>query len=260
MSEQIIDMIVEGGQAKAGPQMGQSLSPLGINIPDIVNGINEKTASFKGMKVPVKVKVETEDKSFEIEVGSPPVSELIKKETNLEKGSGEPNKNKIANLGIEQVIKIAKMKEDSMLVNNLKSAVKSVIGSCNSAGILVEGKNAPEVNKDIEAGKFDTEISEEKTETTPEKASTLASQLKAVQAEIEKELEKEKAEKEAEEEEKKKIEEAAAAEAEKEGEEAPEEKKEGEEAEGETPEGEEGAEGEAPKEGTEETKEEKPKE
>jgi large subunit ribosomal protein L11 len=206
------------------------------------------------MKIPVKIIVDTDTKEFQCEVGSPPVSELIKKETNLDKSSGEPNKNKVANLGIEQIIKIAKMKKESMLVNNLKSAVKSVIGSCNSAGVLVEGKNAKDVNKDIESGTYDKEISEEITETSPEKITILAKQLKAVQAEIAKELEKEKAEKEAEEEEKKKIEEAAAAEAEEE-EKPSEEPKEGEE----------GAEGEAPEESAEDTppkesSEEKPKE
>ena len=253
MSEQTVDLIVEGGQVKASGALAQPLAPLGINIQEIVTNINEKTSSFKGMKIPVKIKVETDDKSYSIEVGSPPISELIKKEIKLDKASGEPNKNKIANLGIEQVIKVAKMKQESMLVNSLKAAVKSTIGSCNSGGILVEGKDSIEVNKEIDSGKFDKEITEELTEVSPEKASELQKQLKAVQQEIQKELEKEKAEKEAEEEEKKKIEEAAAAEAE----EAPEEeKKEGEESEEEK----EGAEGEeteeAPKEETKENKKE----
>jgi len=249
MPEQVVDLIVEGGQAKAGPALAQPLAPLGVNIQEIVTKINEKTSSFKGMKVPVKITVDINSKTSEIEVGSPPISELIKKEIKLDKGSGEPNKNKIANLGIEQVIKLAKMKEDSMLVNNLKSGVKSVIGSCNSAGILVEGKNSVEINKDVDSGVFDTQINEEKTEVTPEKAEQLAKVLKSVQKKIEKEMEKEKAEKEAEEAERKKIEEAAAAE--KEAEEAPEEKDE------ETPtEGEEGAEITEGAEESEKTKEE----
>ena len=233
MSEQTVDLIVEGGQAKASAALAQPLAPLGINIQEIITNINDKTSSFKGMKVPVKVKVETDDKSFEISVGSPPISELIKKEVNLEKASGEPNKNKVANLGIEQLIKIAKMKEDSMLVNSLKAAVKSVAGSCNSAGILVEGKNSIEINADIDSGVFDKQIQEEITELPSDKKAVLDKQLKQIQEEIQKELEKEKAEKEAEEEEKKKIEEAAAAEAAEEGEEEKEAPKEGEAAEGE---------------------------
>lgn len=204
MPETTVDLMVEGGKATAGPQMGQSLAPLGVNIQDILKRINEKTSAFKGMKVPVKVIVDTSTKKSEIEVGSPPISELIKGESSIDKGSGEPNKKKIANLSIEQVIKLAKMKQDSMLVNNLKSAVKSVIGSCNSAGIIVEGKNAKEINEDIENGLFDKEIKEGITEVSADKKARLASQLKEVQQRIEKELAKEKAEKEAEEAEKKK--------------------------------------------------------
>jgi large subunit ribosomal protein L11 len=213
MSEQTVDLIVDGGEAKAGQALAQPLAPLGINIQEIVTNINEKTLSFKGMKVPVKIVVETINKSFEITVGSPSVTELIKKEIRLDKGSGEPNKDKKANLSIEQVIKIAKMKQDSMLVNNLTSAVNSIIGSCNSLGIIVEGKEASLIIKDVKEGKFKKEITEESTETSQKKFEKLATQLKSVQQKIKKELDKEKAEAEAEEAEKKKIEEAVAAEA-----------------------------------------------
>ena len=246
MSKQAVDLIIEGGKASAGAQMGQSFGPLGINIQEIIEKINEKTSSFTGMKIPVKVIVDTETKDSEIEVGSPPVSELIKKETTLEKGSGTPNKEKIANLAIEQVIKIAKMKQDSMLVNNFKSAIKSVVGSCNSLGILIEGKSAKETNQKIETGTFDKEIESQSTEVDPEKQKKLDQQLKDIQEKIKKEIEKQKA---AEEEEKKAAEEAAAKEAEEEGKEAEEETEE---------EGEEGEE-KAAEEG-EESKEEKPAE
>src|SRR3989344_497892 len=164
MSKEKVDIIVEGGKATAGATMGKAFGPLKVNVQDILKIINEKTAAFKGVKVPVKVVVDTETKEFEVEVGSPPVSELIKKELGLEKGSGTPNKNKIANLSIEQVIKIALMKKDSMLDKSLKSAVKSVIGSCNSLGCLIESKTSKEVNKDIEQGKYDHLIEKKETE------------------------------------------------------------------------------------------------
>ena len=192
MPETTVDLMVEGGKATAGAQIGQSLAPLGVNIQDILKKINEKTSPFKGMKVPVKVIVDIASKKSEIEVGSPPISELIKGESLIEKGSGEPNKKKIAKLSIEQVIKLAKMKQDSMLVNNLKSAVKSVIGSCNSAGIIIEGKNAKEINEDIENGIYDDQIKEGITETPAGKKAKLTAQLKEVQQRIEKELAKEK--------------------------------------------------------------------
>ncbi|MBI2105404.1 50S ribosomal protein L11 [Candidatus Woesearchaeota archaeon] len=221
MSKEIIDLMIEGGQAKAGPSLAQPLAPLGINIQQIITKINEKTSSFNGMKVPVKVTVETEDKSFDLEVGTPPISELIKKEIKAEKGSGTPDKNKIGNIAIEQAIKLAKMKQDSLLSNNFKSAVKSVIGSCNSLGVLIEGKSAKEINREIDSGKYDSIINSQRTELSKEKQNILAQQLIEVQERMKKELAKLEAEKKAEEEKAKKLvtqAEATVAEADKEGE------------------------------------------
>ena len=130
-----IDLMVEGGKATAAPPLGPALGPLKVNIGQVISEINKKTADFKGMKVPVKVTVDTETKEFDIFVGTPPISQLIKKEIGIESGSGAPHEHKVGNLAVEQVVKIAKMKKDSMIVNNLTSAVKSVIGSCHSAGV-----------------------------------------------------------------------------------------------------------------------------
>ncbi len=204
MSKEIVDVIIEGGKASAGAAMGKAFGPLGVNLPEILNVINEKTKDFGGMKVPVKVIVETEDKSFEVEIGSPSASELIKKEINLQKGSGDQANEKVGNLSIEQIIKIARMKKDSMLANNLKSAVKMIIGSCQSLGILIESKDAKNTSNDVAAGKYDKEINEEKTETSPEKLEKLTKELKDIksrQAALKKEAEEaEEAEKAAEEE------------------------------------------------------------
>jgi len=194
MSKETVEVMVEGGKASAGAQMGQALGPLGIDIQSILSKINEKTSSFSGMKVPVKINVDTETKEFDITVGTPPISELIKKELNLEKGAGQPNKEKLANIAIEQIIKIAKMKQDSMIINNFKSAVKSVIGSCNSLGILIEGKTAKEINNKIDAGSFDEEINAQKTELSEEKKQKLEQQFADIQIKIQEKLEKEKAE------------------------------------------------------------------
>src|SRR3989344_7971926 len=115
MSKETVEVMVEGGKAATGAQMGQALGPLKVNIQEILKKINEKTSSFSGMKVPIKIIIDLDTKDFEIIVGTPPISELIKNKTSAEKGSGEPNKIKIANFAIEQVIKIAKMKQDSMV-------------------------------------------------------------------------------------------------------------------------------------------------
>ena len=193
MSKETVEIMIEGGKAVAGPTVGQKLGPLGINIQQVLIKINEKTASFKGMKVPVKIIVETSDKSFNLEIGTPPTAELIKKELNLQKGSGVPNKLKTGNLGIEQVIKIAKMKQDSLFVDDLKAAVKTIVGTCNSLGILIEGKTAKDVVQDINKGKYDKEIKEEKTEVNPEKQKELEQQFKEIQKEMEKIIAVEKA-------------------------------------------------------------------
>lgn len=193
MAKEIIELLAEGGKAAANQQMATKLGPKGINIKDVLAKINEKTASFKSMKVPVKIIVETDDKTFDLEIGTPPVSELIKKELSLEKGSAQPEKEKIGNLAIEQIIKVAKMKKNSMLVNNLKGAVKSVIGSCNSMGLLIEGKTAKEINQDIDNGKYDKQISEETVEVSDEKKNLLKQQLEEIQEKLKKEIETEKA-------------------------------------------------------------------
>ncbi len=175
--KETIEILVEGGKAKADASLAQKLGPMKINIQEVLKVINEKTHSFNGMRVPVKVIVNPETKEFEITIGTPPIAELIKKELNLPKGSSFPNKDKVANIGIEQAIKIAKMKESSILHNSLKSVVKTVIGSCNSLGILVEGKKSDEIGKDIDEGKYDKEINSVKTEMDESKKNILKQQL-----------------------------------------------------------------------------------
>ncbi|MBI2670705.1 50S ribosomal protein L11 [Candidatus Woesearchaeota archaeon] len=190
MSKEKIDLMIEGGKAVPNASLSQALGPLRVDIPTVIKKINEKTLDFDGMKLPVKVIIDTKTKDIELEIGTPPVSELIKKEINAQKGSGMPNKDKIGNLAIEHVIKIAKMKFDSMHVNSMKSAVKNVIGSCHSIGVLVEGKTAIEVNKDIDQGIYDDLIKNIKTDVSEEKKSILEKQLKEVQEKIQKELER----------------------------------------------------------------------
>ncbi len=179
MSKETIEALVEGGKASAAPPLGPALGPLKVNIGEIVAEINKKTSAFKGMKVPVKVTVDTETKAFEISVGTPPVSGLIKKELGLSKASGYPNKDKVANMGMEDVIKVAKMKEDAFFCNNLTGAVKTVIGSANAMGILVEGMIAVEINPLIDEGKYDDVIKSGSTEVSAEKRKVLAEQLEA---------------------------------------------------------------------------------
>lgn len=190
MSKEKIDLMIEGGKATPNATLSQALGPLRIDISSVIQRINEKTHEYHGMKIPVKVIVDTRSKDIDLEIGTPPISELIKQEIKAEKGSGEPNKNKVGNLAFEQVIKIAKMKYEGMHVNNLKAAVKSVIGSCHAMGVLIESKNVQDINKDVDSGIYDDLIKSQKTEFSEEKKKVLESQLKDIQEKIRKELEK----------------------------------------------------------------------
>src|SRR3989338_3233947 len=142
MPTQTLESLVPGGKATAAPPLGPALGTMGVNIGQVISEINRKTSAFNGMQVPVKVRVDTETKSFEIEVGTPPASSLIIKEAGIEKGSGNPLQDKVADLRIEQIIKIARIKQDNLMGKTLKEKVKEIIGTCNSMGILVEDKQA----------------------------------------------------------------------------------------------------------------------
>jgi large subunit ribosomal protein L11 len=157
MSEKkIVNALVSGGEASAGPPLGPALGPLGINILQVVNTINEKTKDFPGMKVPVKVEVDSETKKFTVEVGIPPTAALIFKESGINKGSGTAGTNFVGNISMDSVVKIAKMKMDISYAQDVKSTAKEIIGSCLSLGIKVEDKVAKDVYADVTAGKYDS--------------------------------------------------------------------------------------------------------
>ena len=153
-----IKALIEGGKASAGPPLGPALGPMGINIMQIINTINDKTKEFAGMKVPVKVIIDPKTKNFEIEVGTPPAASLILNEMGGEKGSGSPSKHKIGNITIDQAIKVAKMKFDSLLGKDLKEKTKEIIGTCISMGVTVEGKNPKEIQKAIDEGEYNSKF------------------------------------------------------------------------------------------------------
>lgn len=153
-----IEVLVEGGRASPGPPLGPALGPMGVNVVQVVAMINEKTKSFAGMKVPVKVIIDPKTKTFEIKVGTPPTSSLLVKEIGMEKGSGAPNTQKVGNITIEQAIKVANMKQDSLMGKDLKMRVLEVIGVCVSSGITVEGKEPKAIQKEIKEGKWDAKF------------------------------------------------------------------------------------------------------
>jgi large subunit ribosomal protein L11 len=184
MAKESVDVLIEGGKATAAPPLGPALGPLGVNIGQVVADINKKTASFKGMQVPVKVVVDSDTKEYDITVGTPPASALVKKEAGIEKGASNPLTDKVADLKIVQIIKIAKMKEDNLLGKNMKQKVKEIIGTCQAMGVLVEGVPAHDAIDAVNAGKFDAEITAEKTELTEEEKKQMEEEKKKLQEEL----------------------------------------------------------------------------
>ena len=184
MGTEIVEVLIEGGKATPAPPLGSQLGPLKVNVKAIVEEINKKTSAFKGMKVPVKIEVDTNTKEFKISIGTPPASQLIKTELGIKSGSGEPNKYKVALLTVEQIIKIAKMKINSLNANNLKSAVKIIAGSCHSMGVLIEGMTGSEFVSKVNGGIYDKEISSGLDEIPKEKLEQFAAARKDIEKKL----------------------------------------------------------------------------
>ena len=158
--KKVVNALVVGGEATAGPPLGPTLGPLGVNVMAIVNKINEATKEYSGMRVPVKIAVDIETKDFDLEVGIPTTSALIVKEAGIQKGSGTPKASFAGNLSFQQVLKIAKIKGPQSYGKNLKSVINEVIGSCISMGVSIDGRNPKDVQKEVQEGKRDKAIEE----------------------------------------------------------------------------------------------------
>ncbi len=192
-----IKLLVDGGSMAPGPALSQKLGPMGININQVIQKVNDSTKNFPGLKVPVELEVDPATKEVEVKVFSPPVSELLKKELGIEKGSGAQKKVTMYNASIEQIISVASTKLPNMLSKNLKAAVKTVVGTCGTLGVLVENKIPSEFEKDIDEGKYDHEIKSVSKKTSPEKRKKLDEYFFEVKEKQEKILKAEQAAKEA---------------------------------------------------------------
>jgi large subunit ribosomal protein L11 len=153
MSEVIISGLVEGGKASGGPPFGPALGPLGVNINAIVAEINEKTKQFAGIKISVKVIVDTATKTAKIEVGSPSTSAMIMKELNIAVGAKAKGET-VGNITLEQAKAIAKSKESKLYGNSFAERVKQVLGTCKSIGVKCENEDARETIRKISAGEI----------------------------------------------------------------------------------------------------------
>lgn len=156
----VVEVLVDGGKASGGPPLGPALGPLGVNVGNVVKTINEKTKEFNGMKVPVKVTVDPKTKEYEVTIGTPPATALIKSELGLDKGSENAREHKVGNLTIEQTLKISRMKIDTLTGKDVKGRIKEIIGTCLTMGVTVEGKDPRTVQKEIDQGVYDDRIKE----------------------------------------------------------------------------------------------------
>ncbi|WFO75848.1 50S ribosomal protein L11 [Desulfurococcaceae archaeon MEX13E-LK6-19] len=156
MAKKSVKILVEGGKATPGPPIGPTLSPLGVNVVEVVKAINEATKPFEGLTVPVEIIVDTETKKFEVKVGVPTTTALLLKEVGAKQPPGDPAHQKIGDLPIEKIIRIAIMKKEQLTAKTLKAAVKTILGTARSIGITVDGKDPKEVSKLIDEGVYDS--------------------------------------------------------------------------------------------------------
>ncbi|MBU2563501.1 MAG: 50S ribosomal protein L11 [Candidatus Hydromicrobium sp.] len=131
-----IKLQIPAGQANPAPPVGPALGQHGVNIMEFCKAFNEKTAKEQGMIIPVILTV-YKDRSFSFITKTPPAAVLIKKALNLEKGSSEPNKEKVGELSRKQVEEIARIKLKDLNARNLESAVKIIEGTAKNMGIKV---------------------------------------------------------------------------------------------------------------------------
>ena len=155
MGEQKVSSLVTGGAASAGPPLGPALGPLGVNIMEVINAINEKTKDFEGMKVPVTVVVDSDTKKYKIEIGIPSAAALIMKEAGIQKGSGTSGTEWVGDVTIDAIIKVANTKLEKSYASSLKSVAKTIIGTCLALGVKIEGKTPKEMTLEINEGKWD---------------------------------------------------------------------------------------------------------
>ena len=156
--KQTISSLVTGREASAGPPLARALGPLGLNIMEVINKINEKTGDFKGMKVPVTVSVDTDTKEWDIEVGIPSASALVLKEANIQKGSGTSGTEWVADIGMDAIVKVANVKLETSYASEIKSVAKQIIGTCQCLGIKIEGKTPKEITVEVNEGKWDEKL------------------------------------------------------------------------------------------------------
>ena len=133
----VVKLQIPGGQATPAPPVGPALGQLQVSSMDFCKQFNAATQKVTGTLIPVDIPVYA-DKTFTFVTKSPPASELLKKAAKIAKGSGEPNKEKVGKITMEQIREIAKAKMKDLNAFSLEAAVKMVEGSAHSMGLIIE--------------------------------------------------------------------------------------------------------------------------
>ena len=136
-----VSILVEGGKAAAGATLGSALGPLGVNVGQVVQKINEETKQFAGMRVPVVVKVDAATRTFTLEVGRPPTAALLLKEAGKEKGSGKSKTEVIGDVSLDAVKQIAEAKGADLRGRSVEERINQVLGTAVSMGITIDGQD-----------------------------------------------------------------------------------------------------------------------
>lgn len=132
-----IKLQIPGGIANPSPPVGPALGQHGLNIMEFCKTFNARTADQKGMIIPVVITV-YHDRSFTFITKTPPAAVLLMKAAKLEKGSGEPNRNKVGSLTMQQVEEIATLKMPDLTAKDLDAAKRSILGTARSMGLEVK--------------------------------------------------------------------------------------------------------------------------
>ena len=136
-----VSILVEGGKAAAGATLGSALGPLGVNVGQVVQKINEETQQFAGMRVPVIIRVDPNTRTFTLVVGRPPVAALLLKEAKKEKGSGKPKGEAVGDVSLDAVKRIAEAKGNDLEGRSVEEKMNQVLGTCVSIGLTVAGED-----------------------------------------------------------------------------------------------------------------------
>ncbi len=134
----VVKMQLPAGQATPAPPVGTALGPHGVNLMDFVKAYNDATANNRGQIVPVEISI-FEDRSFSFVLKTPPAAALLRQAAKVDKGSAEPNKEKVGKVTRSQVREIAETKMPDLNANDIDAAMKIVEGTARSMGLIVEG-------------------------------------------------------------------------------------------------------------------------